>query len=481
MLSSEKMQRDCAPPAVNILLDWNLPFMATNAESRADFEQIAALETRAEKLKDLLEQRSAKRPLIIEFSGAPKAGKTRSINGLELFLKRNGIKVEVFTERASIAPIKSKGHLNFNVWVSCASLQGMLEALYRDLDVFILDRGVFDALVWNEWLEMTGKITGEEARQVAEFFTMKRWTELIDLIFVLTCEPKVSIEREYADQLTTKRGTIMAEETLKQFLRATDETMKEHGTKFKRIVPIDTTSTKTRQGVAKITDEALNVLNEFLDESIGVVPVDAVRVALPESGFVSDTQTISGFVDTFKREKAFLPRSQAEQNANYLQAIPCAVLRYDDKILLLKRKKPGHPLHDTYAVWAGGHVIQTDDGDDILLNTLHRELTEELFIKEAFELNPSPVGLIRTNEDARASRHIAVLYEIALKSENVALALNQKEFRSTRGSSMSGRLVQIGEMGAIYDDMGDWSKFIVEHFWPEQVPTNKQQARLFGS
>ena len=66
---------------------------------------------------------------------------------LELFLKRNGVKVEVFTERASVAPIKSKGHLNFNVWVSCASLQGMLEALYRDIDVFILDRGVFDALV----------------------------------------------------------------------------------------------------------------------------------------------------------------------------------------------------------------------------------------------------------------------------------------------------------------------------------------------
>jgi predicted NUDIX family phosphoesterase/thymidylate kinase len=454
--------------------------MATTGENRADLEQIAALEARAGKLKDLLDQRSAKRPLIIEFSGAPKAGKTRSISGLELFLKRNGIKVEVFTERASIAPIKSKGHLNFNVWVPCASLQGMLEALYRDLDVFILDRGVFDALVWNDWLEMTGKITGEEARQVAEFFTMKRWTELVDLIFVLTCDPKVSIEREYADQLTTKRGTIMAEETLKQFLRSTENTKKEYGAKFKRIVSIDTTTTKTRQGVARITDEALNVLNEFLDESICFVPVEAVRTPLPKSGFVSDSKIISGFVDAVKREKTFLPRSQAEQNANYLQPIPCAMLRYEDKILLLKRKKPGHPLHDTYAVWAGGHVVQADEGDNILINTLERELTEEVFIKEAFELNPNPVGLIRTDEDARASRHIAVLYEITLKSENVALALNQKEFRSTRGSSMSGRLVQISEMGAICDEMGDWSKFIVEHFWPEQVPGTKPQARLFG-
>ncbi|MGA9507594.1 MAG: hypothetical protein WBV55_03000 [Candidatus Sulfotelmatobacter sp.] len=259
--------------------------MATSEPNHADYQQILELEAKADKLKELLDTRAAKRPFIIEFSGAPKSGKTRSISGLELFLKRNGIKVEVFTERASVAPIKSKGHLNFNVWVSCASLQGMLESLYRDLDVFILDRGVFDALVWNEWLEMTGKITGEEAGQVAHFFTMSRWTELVDLIFVLTCDPKVSIEREYADQLTTKRGTIMAEETLKQFLQATDKTIKEYGTEFKRIVTIDTTNTKTRQGVAKITAEALKVLNEFLDETICVVPITAVKGPLPDAGF----------------------------------------------------------------------------------------------------------------------------------------------------------------------------------------------------
>jgi hypothetical protein len=52
----------------------------------------------------------------MEFSGSPKAGKTRCLSVLDLFLKRNGIKIEVYTERASI-------------------------------DVFILDRGIFDALV----------------------------------------------------------------------------------------------------------------------------------------------------------------------------------------------------------------------------------------------------------------------------------------------------------------------------------------------
>jgi predicted NUDIX family phosphoesterase/thymidylate kinase len=437
------------------------------------------LEKRAAKLKDLLEKRTADRPMIIEFSGAPKAGKTRSISVLELFLKRNGIKTEVFTERASISPIKQKGHLNFNVWVSCASLQGMLEALYQDLDVFILDRGIFDALVWNEWLETTGKITPQEATDVADFFAMERWIDLVDVVFILTCDPQTSIEREYADQLTTKRGTIMSEDTLRQFKDAVDKTYNQFGSRFKNIVRIDTTSTKTKEGVAQIADKTLKVLSDFLDESICVVPKNAVAVQLPDKGFISDRALIEGFTEAVAKEKAFSPRSQAEQNPNYLQPIPCAVLRHEDKILVLRRKKPGHKLHDTYAVWAGGHVSEADNGAEILLQALSRELTEELFIKEKFELNPRPIGLIRTDEDARAHSHIGVLYEIVLKSADVALALNQKEFRSTRGTSMSGKLVSVSELKGIYDEMGDWSKFIVNHFWPDGLDPKENGPSLF--
>jgi len=452
--------------------------MATNGPDSVAMETIKGLEERAATVKTFLETRPAKRPLIIEFSGSPKAGKTRCISVLELFLKRNGLKAEVYTERASISPIKSKGHLNFNVWVSCASLQGMLEALYKDIDVFILDRGVFDALVWNEWLEMTGKITREEARQVEQFFTMKRWTDLVDIIFVLTCKPAVSIQREYADQLTTKRGTIMEEGTLAQFLESIKRTMEKNGSKFKRIVPVDTTGVKTREGVARITDEALTALNGFLDESICVVPASQVT-GLPEAGFVSDPAVVANFVNSVNTSKQFVPRSSAEQNPNYLQPIPCAMLRYGQKVLFLKRKKPGHPLHDTYAVWAGGHVSQADDGPELLINTLERELSEEVFIKEAFDLKRTPVGLIRTGEDARASRHIGVLYEVSLRSDDVALALNQKEFRETRGSSMSGKLVETNRISEFYDSMGDWSKSIVDHYWPDQSPSAKDKPTLF--
>jgi predicted NUDIX family phosphoesterase len=255
--------------------------------------------------------------------------------------------------------------------------------------------------------------------------------------------------------------------------------MDKNGSKFKKIEQVDTTHVKTREGVARITDQALTALDGFLDECICVVPAVDVT-GLPEAGFVSDPAVIATFVRAVGNSKQFIPRSRAEQNPNYLQPIPCAILRYDDKVLFLKRKKAGHPLHDTYAVWAGGYASQADDGPDLLIDTLERELSEEVFIKEAFELSRTPVGLIRTDQDARASRHIGVLYEVFLKSGDVALALNQKEFRETRGSSMSGRLVEIDRVGDFYDSMGDWSKSIVDHFWPEQTPASRDTPTLFA-
>jgi predicted NUDIX family phosphoesterase len=439
-------------------------------EDTHEAKMIKGLESEAARLKGLLEKRGAKRPFIIEFSGAPKAGKTRAISVLELFLKRNGLKTEVFVERASIAPIKAKGHLYFNVWVSCASLQGTLEALFRDVDIFILDRGIFDALVWNELLKTTGKMTEEEALQVDNFFTMNRWTELIDLVFVMTCTPAKSIEREYADQLTTKRGTIMSETTLGHIAEATQKTIRERSAEFK-IVEIDTTELSTRDCVAQIARETLKALGDFLDEAVCVIP--AQSVSLPPRGFIEEKSTMKPFLDAVTSQRTFVPRSEAESNPNYIQPIPMAILEYKDEILVLKRNKPGHALHDKYDVWSGGHVNRSDDGVDILLNALNREITEEVFIKEAYELDPTPIALVRTDEDARASLHVGVLYKLRLKSDDVALAMNQKEFRATRGSSMSGKLIPTKDLSSVYREMGDWSKFVAEKLWPDGVEAAK--------
>jgi predicted NUDIX family phosphoesterase len=138
-------------------------------------------------------------------------------------------------------------------------------------------------------------------------------------------------------------------------------------------------------------------------------------------------------------QKKFVRRSTAEGDPNFIQPIPCAVIRWNDQVLLLRRNKKGHALHEKYLLWAGGHVNVSDDSSDILKKALERELSEEIFIKGSYTISDRPIALLRTDEDARASRHIGVLYEIKLTNADVALAMNQKEFKETPRGSLQNR------------------------------------------
>lgn len=450
-----------------------------------DSEVISRLEQQALQIRKLLDARTAKRPYIIEFSGLPKSGKTTAMNVLSLFFRRNGVRAETFTERASLSPISDKkGHPDFNVWVSCASLLGMIESVEKNIDLFMLDRGIFDALVWNTLLTRTGKITREEADTIAAFFTLDRWTRLVDLVCIMKCEPTVSLEREYANQLTLKTGNIMSENTLREINAAIEETVKTCGPKFKKTIIMDTSAKDAKEGATAIALEVLEQLKVFLDESLCVLHKSKLPVSLPKSGFVFDAGEAQKFIDAINAFKEFIPRSKAEYDPDYLIPISCAILAFKDRVLILKRKEEGHSLHDTYAIWAGGHVRSSDDqkGRGMVESCLKRELMEELYVQGEYDLEL--VGLVRTDQDERASRHIGVVYRASLKTDKVALALDQKEFRETRGTSVSGKLISTSDLQQYFGKMGDWSKYMVEKIWPNQSvllppkPGSENQPKL---
>lgn len=128
---------------------------------------IIELQNLAEEVLTLKQVHRQKRPIVIEFSGSPKAGKTSCINSLELFLKRNGFSVHIVQERASICPVSDKQSPMFNLWTSCMTLAGqigILENKKNQVDVLILDRGIFDALCWFQWLANNKKMEKDQKK-----------------------------------------------------------------------------------------------------------------------------------------------------------------------------------------------------------------------------------------------------------------------------------------------------------------------------
>lgn len=233
---------------------------------------IEELQKIAENVLSLKAERRQKHPIVIEFSGSPKAGKTSCINSLELFLKRNGFTVRIVQERASVCPVSNKQSPMFNLWTACTSLSGLigtLEDKKNQVDVLILDRGVFDALCWFDWLVTSGKMENEQRLIAESFLLMEDIVKTIDIVFSFCVEPDVSIEREYATLLTDKTGTIMNKKVLSEYSNSINriiETKKKH---FHSVFAIDTTNKNQDEVGKEVTEITLNTLKNLLMERVG--------------------------------------------------------------------------------------------------------------------------------------------------------------------------------------------------------------------
>ena len=169
--------------------------------------QIAQLQRRATALHSKLEQ--ASRAFVVELAGTPKSGKSTSVEAIRHFFKRHGFRVHVLTERADQCPIPMKGHLFFNTWCAASSLAALLANVDTPTDVIIVDRGLFDSLIWFQTQAKRGELSKSELLHIENFLLMDRWKDLFDLVVVLRASASIALEREHAQRITERQGSIM--------------------------------------------------------------------------------------------------------------------------------------------------------------------------------------------------------------------------------------------------------------------------------
>ena len=136
-----------------------------------------------------------RKPIVIEFAGVPKAGKTTILTQVYSFLKRCGFHPEIVVERASMCPIRDKKHSNFNVWTACTTLSQILDKtqeppLDGDPNILILDRGLFDSICWLSVMEQTARIAPKEKRVIEEFLLLDDWRKRINSVILIDLPPK---------------------------------------------------------------------------------------------------------------------------------------------------------------------------------------------------------------------------------------------------------------------------------------------------
>lgn len=433
------------------------------------------LQIRAEDCAQRFKSES-RRPIVIEFAGLPKAGKTTTLGQVQAFLKRCGFRVEVVIERASVCPIKDKKHSNFNIWTACTTLAQILEHTQTpprpdDPDILILDRGLFDSICWFSIMERLARVRPTDRVAVERFLMLEDWCKRIHGVILMTANPKDALKREKGFlPVVGSGGSIMNEQVLESMASALDEVCERVGSQF-NIMRINTSApafSTPQKSCEAAASKVLDWIEAELREDVLTLPstkVEKIFSKRPSIGADAAKELVKAFISQGK----YIARSEVESDLSKVQALPIVVVRNKSgNVLRLKRReKTENNLHKRIVIWAGGHVRKEDKGNgDPLLHCAVRELEEELRLSieiESLELK----GAIHAKVDEGTTKHVALVYEWRAKTDEVEIALSNSEFFERMGNSLSGTFIDIdtllneqetGELGE------EWSAQIVKNF-----------------
>jgi predicted NUDIX family phosphoesterase len=441
---------------------------------------IKKLESWADEVLKFKQELGLRRPILIEFCGSPKSGKTSCINSLNLFLKRNGFKTIVLTERASVCPIEQKKHPYFNIWTACSAIAEIVKNLSvgkDNIDVILADRAIFDALCWFEWLCSNPSIDNPSLNQqqfdrLRGFLNMDLLNRNIDLVYVFKADPKCSMDREYANLLTEKTGSIMNEPMLNSINIAINAAIERNRDDFRKIEVIDTTLIAQDQVSLEVTSTVLEILKDLLEEKVGYIN-NSVTEKLSEG--INSWATIKDCTLNYDK------RSEVELT-NHLQPVPIAVFtNYErNKVLVLKknskRVSKDSPEKDKVLIYAGGHIrFEDQNGNnkfiDVVRNTFRREMEEEL--GESITVNSEPYLIYTPSYNEKSSKHIAVCFVITMDLKDKKFKPRPEEFIQKSGKSMSGQVLDINDLISHSSDLDSWSYEILSRIFNLKPKTSE--------
>ena len=400
---------------------------------------------------------TARKPIVIEFAGVPKAGKTSTLTQVQAFFKRCGFRTEVVVERASICPIRDKKHANFNIWIVCTTLAQILEKTQDpprvdDPHILFLDRGLFDSICWLSMMEHLARIRHADRELVEKFLCIDDWQKRISAVIVMVASAEDAMKREQGYlPAENGKGSIMNKEVLTQIKNTILHCVKTHHNDF-QIHTIDTSDGDNKDNPKRtaeiVANKVLSVIEEQIEEDILVLSKRKIKEVFNERTCLLASDA-SNIVDLFVKSGKFLAREDVESNIDLVQALPVVIVRNaSGEVLRLKRRERSedNPLHEKVVIWAGGHVRLEDAvNGNALLHCAIRELKEELRLNvESNDLKL--VAAVYLDNGTRTSKHIAIAFEWCAKSDDVAVALSRAEFFERRGTSLSGTFVPLKDL-----------------------------------
>ena len=216
-------------------------------------------------------------PLVIEFTGMPRTGKTSVIHSVKDFFQKAGFKVSLIEEYTSSeyykAEIKPK-LLNENMTLGEVNLfimgevyEQLMLTLSQEVDIVLVDRGINDRQIWNYLRLKSGDILSTDYAHYTQMYAALSH-DLVNLLVVTDAEPNVVLKRDFASCMALEKRHFLTSKNLNEFsaaMKAKKELLEDGAEK---VFWVNTNERTIESTMLSVTNEILNIMKEKYAERL---------------------------------------------------------------------------------------------------------------------------------------------------------------------------------------------------------------------
>lgn len=222
------------------------------------------------KMKSVLEKNKT---YVIEFTGTPRTGKTTLMNNLYDFFKKGGFTTSTLEEfttskryKKDIYPrLKNEYKSVINTEIPKYVLGDLNTEVSKDYDIILVDRSLFDRMIWMDRLYNKNGVTKEEYDNYINKYTPLIKNK-INIILGLYTDSLTSLKRDYSANISLEKRTFLNEKNINEYNNSLVN-MKELSSKFNiNFHMFDTTNKSEREISFQVLDVILSDMRkQYID------------------------------------------------------------------------------------------------------------------------------------------------------------------------------------------------------------------------
>lgn len=193
-------------------------------EREEEYKKLIKLHYQKQEIYKMISVLDNNKPYVIEFTGTPRTGKTTLMNNLYDFFKKGSFTTTILEEfttskryKETIYPKLKDEYKNIiNTEIPKYVLEDLNKELTKKQDIIIMDRSLFDRMIWMDRLYNKNGVTKEEYKDYIDEYTPIIKNK-IDIIIGLYTDSLTSLRRDYTANASLEKRTFLNEDNINEY------------------------------------------------------------------------------------------------------------------------------------------------------------------------------------------------------------------------------------------------------------------------